>query len=106
MKAPDFDWFLGWLGQRLRSTSEEHVQAAVGALQNLLVVDEYRTKFFETPDGVSCLVEILRNRQPNFQLQYQIIFNLWLLSFNKTAAQSLNKCVRAGDAAASLDTPC
>ena len=91
MKPADFDWFLGWLGQRLRSTADEHTQAAESVLQSLLVVDTFRARFYDTPDGVSRLVDILKNRQPNFQTQYQVIFCLWLLTFSKSIAEALNK---------------
>jgi hypothetical protein len=93
MKAADFDWFLGWLCQRLRSSNEEHSQAAVAVLQKLLSMDVYRARFFETPDGVSRLVDVAKNSPNNLQTQYQAIFCLWLLSFSKPIAATLNKYV-------------
>lgn len=52
MNPTQFDWFMSWLGGRLRSNTDEQVHASVGALQSLLQLDSIRTKFFETPDGV------------------------------------------------------
>ena len=53
-------------------------------LQTLMQRNEYRA-VFDMVDGVSFIVDLLRHRN-NFQIQYQLIFCVWLLTFNKDIA--------------------
>lgn len=50
----------------------------------LLRIDEYRQEFVQS-DGISCLMQALSGKT-NFQLQYQLIFCVWCLTFNSDIA--------------------
>lgn len=58
-------------------------------LQMMLRIDEYRFAFVSV-DGISTLISVLSGRV-NFQVQYQLIFCLWVLTFNPLLAEKMNK---------------
>lgn len=60
-------------------------------LQMMLRIDEYRFAFVNV-DGISTLVSVLSARH-NFQIQYQLCFCLWVLTFNSALAEKMNKLV-------------
>lgn len=55
----------------------------------MLRIDEYRFAFVSV-DGISTLLSVLSARV-NFQVQYQLIFCLWVLTFNPLLAEKMNK---------------
>lgn len=55
----------------------------------MLRIDEYRFAFVNV-DGISMIISILSSRV-NFQVQYQLIFCLWVLTFNPLLAEKMNK---------------
>lgn len=55
----------------------------------MLRIDEYRFAFVSV-DGISTLISVLSGRV-NFQVQYQLIFCLWVLTFNPLLAEKMNK---------------
>lgn len=55
----------------------------------MLRIDEYRFAFVSV-DGISTLISVLSGRN-NFQVQYQLIFSLWVLTFNELLAEKMNK---------------
>jgi len=65
------------------------MQSVARCLQMLLRRDEYRTAFI-TVDGISTLLSILSGRV-NFQIQYQLIFCVWVMTFNPRLAERMNK---------------
>lgn len=65
------------------------MQSVARCLQMLLRRDEYRTAFISV-DGISTLLSILSGRV-NFQLQYQLIFCVWVMTFNPRLAERMNK---------------
>ncbi|ALC38633.1 VhaSFD [Drosophila busckii] len=69
--------------------NNEYIQSVARCLQMMLRVDEYRFAFV-TVDGISTLIRILSTRV-NFQVQYQLIFCLWVLTFNPLLAAKMNK---------------
>ncbi|KAH8263333.1 hypothetical protein KR044_007577 [Drosophila immigrans] len=69
--------------------SNEYIQSVARCLQMMLRVDEYRFAFVNV-DGISTLIRILSTRV-NFQVQYQLIFCLWVLTFNPLLAAKMNK---------------
>ncbi|XP_055639286.1 V-type proton ATPase subunit H isoform X1 [Toxorhynchites rutilus septentrionalis] len=70
-------------------TNNEYIQSVARCLQMMLRVDEYRFAFV-TVDGISTLISILSSRV-NFQVQYQLVFCLWVLTFNPLLAEKMNK---------------
>lgn len=65
------------------------MSSVVRCLQILLRRDEYRTGFI-LDDGIPTLLSILSG-QVNPQIQYQLIFCVWVLSFNRQLAEQMNK---------------
>lgn len=55
----------------------------------MLRVDDYRLAFVHL-DGLNTLVGVLSGRI-NFQIQYQLSFCLWVLTFNSSIAEKMNK---------------
>jgi len=55
----------------------------------MLRIDEYRFAFVAV-DGIATLLAVLKGRV-NFQVQYQLIFCLWVLTFNPLLAEKMNK---------------
>jgi V-type H+-transporting ATPase subunit H len=55
----------------------------------MLRIDEYRFAFVEV-DGIPVLVSVLQTKL-NFQVQYQLIFCLWVLTFNPKMAGAMSK---------------
>ena len=73
----------------LYTQGNEYIQSVARCLQMMLRIDEYRQAFVHL-DGISTLVSVLSGRV-NFQIQYQLSFCLWVLTFNAGIAERLNK---------------
>lgn len=71
------------------SQNNEYVQSVGRCLQMMLRIDEYRLAFVAV-DGISTIISVLRARV-NFQVQYQLVFCLWVLTFNPLLAEKMNK---------------
>ncbi|XP_037972916.1 V-type proton ATPase subunit H isoform X3 [Plutella xylostella] len=69
--------------------TNDYIQSVARCLQMMLRVDEYRFAFLSV-DGISTLLSILASRV-NFQVQYQLVFCLWVLTFNPLLAEKMNK---------------
>ncbi|KAF8778104.1 V-type proton ATPase subunit H like protein [Argiope bruennichi] len=54
----------------------------------MLRIDEYRLAFVAV-DGISKLVTVLAGKG-NYQIQYQLIFCVWVMTFNVTLAEKMN----------------
>ncbi|CAO1318407.1 unnamed protein product [Diamesa serratosioi] len=73
----------------MRIVSNEYIQSVGRCLQMMLRIDDYRFAFVSV-DGISTLISILSSRV-NFQVQYQLVFCLWVLTFNPLLAEKMNK---------------
>lgn len=69
--------------------NNEYMQSVARCLQMMLRIDEYRFAFVAV-DGIATLLAVLKGRV-NFQVQYQLIFCLWVLTFNPLLAEKMNK---------------
>ncbi|XP_053610592.1 V-type proton ATPase subunit H isoform X2 [Plodia interpunctella] len=69
--------------------NNDYIQSVARCLQMMLRIDEYRFAFLSV-DGISTLLTILASRV-NFQVQYQLVFCLWVLTFNPLLAEKMNK---------------
>ncbi|KAA0188880.1 Atp6v1h [Hyalella azteca] len=90
MEGSDLTFYLTWLKDQLRTTGNEYVQCVCRCLQMLLRIDPYRDAFFKL-DGVVTIVQVLGSGKHNFQIQYQLTFCLWVLTFNHEIAEKMNK---------------
>ncbi|KRJ99070.1 uncharacterized protein Dyak_GE13171, isoform D [Drosophila yakuba] len=89
MPKSDLNFYLQFLKDQLATNNNEYIQSVARCLQMMLRVDEYRFAFVGV-DGISTLIRILSTRV-NFQVQYQLIFCLWVLTFNPLLAAKMNK---------------
>ncbi|XP_026475283.1 V-type proton ATPase subunit H isoform X1 [Ctenocephalides felis] len=102
--SPRFEGFKGWESIKESYTeisscideipvselpTTEYIQSVARCLQMMLRVDEYRFAFVQV-DGISTILTILTSRV-NFQIQYQLVFCLWVLTFNTLLAEKMNK---------------
>merc|ERR1719367_281278 len=89
MQGSDLQFYLTWLKDQLRAPNNEYIQSVARCLQMMLGIDQYRIAFVSL-DGIGVLVGVLSGRV-NFQIQYQLSFCLWVMTFNVTIAEKLNK---------------
>lgn len=89
MSGQDLHHYLIWLKDQLKMQKNNYVQSVARCLQMMLRLEDYR-KAFVGVDGISTLVSVLSGKV-NFQIQYQLTFCLWVLSFSPSLATKLNK---------------
>ncbi|CAG0887394.1 unnamed protein product [Cyprideis torosa] len=77
---------IGW-SSTLDARNEEPLQSILRPLQTLLRVSAYRAKFVEVK-GLTALISVLKTKS-SFQVQYQVIFCLWMLAFERDVVQWL-----------------
>ncbi|TKR80878.1 hypothetical protein L596_014865 [Steinernema carpocapsae] len=87
MEGEDLKYYFAFLKDELKSTSNEYMNTSARCLQMMLRIEEYRSAFVEQ-DGVATIVNTLEGKT-NFQLQYQLIFALWCITFNGANAAKL-----------------
>uniref|UniRef100_A0A669DJ48 V-type proton ATPase subunit H n=1 Tax=Oreochromis niloticus TaxID=8128 RepID=A0A669DJ48_ORENI len=109
MEGSDLNYYFNWIKSQLSSQnlhgtgpetsigagtispseSSQYVQCVAGCLQLMLRVNEYRFAWVEA-DGVNCITAVLSNKC-GFQLQYQMIFCVWLLAFSPQLCEQLRR---------------
>jgi len=88
----DVQNLLRWVSSQVKTKkSSLDLGNALGTLQIILRKDQYRTVFFKE-DGLATLGGLLRDQAhhqtPNFQIIYQALQCLWLLSYNAFIAEN------------------
>lgn len=66
-----------------------YLQSVARCLQMLLRIDEYRLAFVAA-EGIQILNSVLQGKT-NFQIQYQIIFCMWIMSFNPVLTERMSR---------------
>ncbi|KAK0141875.1 V-type proton ATPase subunit H [Merluccius polli] len=89
MEGSDLNYYFNWIKTQLSSQSSQYVQCVAGCLQLMLRVNEYRFAWVEA-DGVNCITAVLSNKC-GFQLQYQMVFCVWLLAFSPQLCEQLRR---------------
>uniref|UniRef100_A0A3P9H9T2 V-type proton ATPase subunit H n=1 Tax=Oryzias latipes TaxID=8090 RepID=A0A3P9H9T2_ORYLA len=89
MEGSDLNYYFNWIKSQLSSQSSQYVQCVAGCLQLMLRVNEYRFAWVEA-DGVNCITAVLSNKC-GFQLQYQMVFCVWLLAFSPQLCEQLRR---------------
>lgn len=90
MQGPDLTRYLTWLRDQISDPSNNYLQSATRCLQMMLRIDEYR-KAFDAIDGIATLERVFSYERLNFQLQYQLAFCCWVLTFNRELARKMKK---------------
>jgi len=88
MTGADLQFYLTKLKDELNDSNNEYIQSVARCLQMMLRIDQYRIAFVGL-DGVNAIISVLSGKV-NFQIQYQLSFCLWVLTFNTTIAEKLN----------------
>uniref|UniRef100_A0A0K8T9X0 V-type proton ATPase subunit H n=1 Tax=Lygus hesperus TaxID=30085 RepID=A0A0K8T9X0_LYGHE len=89
MDRADLNFYLTWLKDQLKLNNNDYMQSVARCLQLMLRIDDFRAAFISV-DGISTLMSVLSGRV-NFQIQYQLIFCIWVLTFNAKLAERMNK---------------
>ncbi|KAI6244121.1 V-type proton ATPase subunit H [Aphelenchoides fujianensis] len=84
MEGKELSYYFNTLKEGIRNPNNEYINTSVRCLQMLLRIDPYRQQFVDT-DGIGCLMSALSGKT-NFQLQYQLVFCVWCLTFNGNIA--------------------
>ena len=81
-KMPDEnkDIFFQWVTQQFRIQSSEYLTSCAVAMQYLLREDSYRLYYIKK-FSIKPIMDLLSSKV-GLQLQYNLLFSLWLLSFN------------------------
>lgn len=89
MEGSDLQYYLTWLKDQMKLHNNEYLQTVARCLQMMLRIDEYRLAFVKV-EGISTLVSVLAGKV-GFQIQYQLTFCLWCLTFNPNLAEKMNR---------------
>lgn len=92
MDGPDLTRYLSWLRDQISDPGNTYLQSATRCLQMMLRIDKYR-KAFDAIDGIATLERMIdfSHDSLNFQLQYQLAFCCWVLTFNSELARKMKK---------------
>jgi len=90
-RCPDSDlvYYLSWLKVQLCVPGNEYLQSVAETIQLLMRIDDYRMPFVKA-DGINSIVSVLLSNL-GFQLQYQLIFCIWMLSFQVEIAAKIGE---------------
>ncbi|KAK6058237.1 tRNA pseudouridine synthase A [Cooperia oncophora] len=86
MEGSELNYYFSFLKDQLKSAAtNEYMNTTARCLQMMLRIDQYRHAFVEA-EGIQSIVAAL-NGKANFQLQYQLLFALWCLTFSPDIAR-------------------
>lgn len=89
MDGSDLHFYITWLRDQLKTPGNEYLQSVARCLQMMLRLDEYRVAFVDV-EGIATIKSVLVART-NFQIQYQLTFCLWVITFNVAMAEKMSK---------------
>lgn len=90
MDGPDLTRYLSWLRDQISDPSNTYLQSVTRCLQMMLRIDNYR-RAFDAIDGIATLERVFAHERLNFQMQYQLAFCCWVLTFNSELARKMKK---------------
>jgi len=74
-----------WVREQLRKPDEKDICNGISALQRLARKDEFRSSF-AGEDGLNLLLTTVQTKSKNVQIVYNIVYCIWLLSYNRSVA--------------------
>ncbi|KAI8363583.1 ATPase V1 complex subunit H [Mortierella sp. GBAus27b] len=80
-----------WTTAQLQSNNPAVVDLAVQVLESVLRQRDLRPIYWHTPHAMDVLVKILKAGSQSPQMQYQVIYCFWILSFDKEVAKDFNR---------------
>ncbi|KAF7253121.1 hypothetical protein EG68_08615 [Paragonimus skrjabini miyazakii] len=81
MEEKELMHYLNWLRDQLKMPTNHYDQTVARNLQMMLRIKQYRARFAGV-GGIDTIVEVLSDKFTSRQLQYQLIFCLWCMSFD------------------------
>ena len=110
MDGTDLNFYLSWLKHQLQMTGNEYMQTTARCLQMMLREEKYRL-VFANMEGVAVLASVLSGRinfqvkisiqifnndikfqlLQKLQIQYQLAFCLWVMTFSPQLVEQMNK---------------
>jgi len=87
----DYTPVFKWVSNLLDSENMDVVDLASQYIQGYLTAIPLRSEFYRNSDGVSKIINVLVKKNPNSQLQYQLIFSIWLLTFDESICAEISK---------------
>lgn len=90
MPTSDLSYYLAWLKEQLKPQGNEYLQSVCRNLQMMLRIEPYREAFVNI-DGIPSIMQVLNNASVGFQVQYQLVFCLWVLTFSTNIASIMSK---------------
>ncbi|CAL8073697.1 unnamed protein product [Calicophoron daubneyi] len=88
MPENDLTYYLNWLCEQLKAQGKDYEQTVARDLQMMLRIRDYRVRF-EAIGGIDTIIEVLMDKKTGRQLQYQLIFCLWCMSFDACHVQTM-----------------
>jgi V-type H+-transporting ATPase subunit H len=88
MSADDVNQYLGWTIAQL-SRSPDYLLCVTRALMTFLRKEHYRMSFISA-NGIKPILDLL-DRRITFQLQYQLVFCIWMLSFQSSVVEKMKE---------------
>ncbi|KAI2797809.1 V-type proton ATPase subunit H [Blomia tropicalis] len=89
MSGNDLNIYLSWLIEQLKKQGNDYIQTTARCLQLMLRIDDYRDSFVHL-DGLVAVFSALETRT-NFQIQYQLIFCVWICTFDYDLTLRMNR---------------
>ncbi|KAF9584126.1 H(+)-transporting V1 sector ATPase subunit H [Lunasporangiospora selenospora] len=80
-----------WTTLQLQSNNPAIVDLAAQVVESALRQRRLRLVYWLTPHAMDALIRILKAESPTPQMQYQVIYCIWTLTFDSTVAQELNR---------------
>ncbi|KAG2192027.1 hypothetical protein INT46_011845 [Mucor plumbeus] len=89
----DISVLFNWITKKLTGSINDVVNLVIQELESLLRVNSYRLSVWNTQNAIKELIHrlFLNKSASTPQIQYQIIFCLWLLTFEKEIAAQINE---------------
>lgn len=87
-RPEEVNHLVGWIMELLRERAPVDVRVGLAALAELLRSQDKRIQFHQS-NGMNLLCQLLDRYSDSFQLQYETIMCMWLLSYNEEVADTL-----------------
>ncbi|KAI0982862.1 hypothetical protein GJ496_006060 [Pomphorhynchus laevis] len=84
----DIEFYFVWLKNQIvmeRAEKQLYLQTACRCLQMILRIEKYRLLFVQL-NGLNCMTSLLLDTTISFQIQYQLCFCIWLMTFTRKLA--------------------
>lgn len=87
----DITLLLSWCTDNLRNDNQQIVDLVVQFIQTLLWVQSRKAQIYSSIGLMGLMIETLQKFKSNSQMQYQIIYCIWLLSFEEDIVGLLDR---------------